>query len=172
MAERWGKAKKRSAELDGLIRKLYEAYATGKLTEKRFEMLSAEYEKEQAELDAAITEDEAKLTAYDTDTERVDQFLALARKYTDFSVLTNQMILEFIDKIIVHAPTKVDGEREQEVEIYLKFIGKFDVPMPEPTAEEQAEQEKQRQRRAYYRERGRRQRERARQRRAQEQKSA
>ena len=167
-----GKAKKRSAELDGLIRKLYEAYATGKLTEKRFEMLSAEYEKEQAELDAAIAEDEAKLTAYDTDTERVDQFLALARKYTDFSVLTNQMILEFIDKIIVHAPTKVDGEREQEVEIYLKFIGKFDVPMPEPTAEELAEQEKQRQRRAYYRERGRRQRERERQRREQEQKSA
>ena len=166
------KAKKRSAELDGLIRKLYEAYATGKLTEKRFEMLSAEYEKEQAELDAAITEDEAKLTAYDTDTERVDQFLALARKYTDFSVLTNQMILEFIDKIIVHAPTKVDGEREQEVEIYLKFIGKFDVPVPEPTAEELAEQEKQRQRRAYYRERGRRQRERERQRREQEQKSA
>ena len=166
------KAKKRSAELDGLIRKLYEAYATSKLTEKRFEMLSAEYEKEQAELDAAIAEDEAKLTAYDTDTERVDQFLALARKYTDFSVLTNQMILEFIDKIIVHAPTKVDGEREQEVEIYLKFIGKFDVPMPEPTAEELAEQEKQRQRRAYYRERGRRQRERERQRREQEQKSA
>ena len=167
-----GKAKKRSAELDGLIRKLYEAYATGKLTEKRFEMLSAEYEKEQAELDAAIAEDEVKLTAYDTDTERVDQFLALARKYTDFSVLTNQMILEFIDKIVVHAPTKVDGEREQEVEIYLKFIGKFDVPMPEPTAEELAEQEKQRQRRAYYRERGRRQRERERQRREQEQKSA
>lgn len=167
-----GKAKKRSAELDGLIRKLYEAYATGKLTEKRFEMLSAGYEAEQAELDAAIAEDEAKLTAYDTDTERVDQFLALARKYTDFSVLTNQMILEFIDKIIVHAPTKVDGEREQEVDIYLKFIGKFDVPMPEPTAEELAEQEKQRQRRAYYRERGRRQRERERQRREQEQKSA
>ncbi len=167
-----GKAKKRSAELDGLIRKLYEAYATGKLTEKRFEMLSAEYEKEQAELDTAIAEDEVKLAAYDTDTERVDQFLALARKYTDFSVLTNQMILEFIDKIIVHAPTKVDGEREQEVEIYLKFIGKFDVPMPEPTAEELAEQEKQRQRRAYYRERGRRQRERERQRREQEQKSA
>ncbi len=167
-----GKAKKRSSELDGLIRKLYESYATGKLTEKRFEMLTAEYEREQAELDAAIAEDEAKLTAYDTDTERVDQFLALARKYTDFSTLTNQMILEFIDKIIVHAPTKVNGEREQEVEIYLKFIGKFDVPTPEPTAEELAEQEKQRQRRAYYRERGRRQRERERQRREQEQKSA
>jgi len=102
----------------------------------------------------------------------VDQFLALAKKYTDFTVLTAPMILEFIDKIIVHAPTKVNGEREQEVDIYLKFIGKFDVPMPEPTAEEIAEQEKQRQRRAYYREKGRRQRERERQRREQEVKTA
>jgi DNA invertase Pin-like site-specific DNA recombinase len=150
------KAKKRSAELDGLIRKLYEAYATEKLSEKRFETLSAEYEKEQAELELVIAEDENKLTAYEADTDRVDQFLALAKKYTDFSVLTNQMILEFIDKIIVHAPSKVNGEREQDVEIYLKFIGKFDVPMPELTPEEIAEQEKQRQLRAYYREKQRR----------------
>lgn len=166
------KAKKRSAELDGLIKKLYEAYATDKLPEKRFTMLSAEYEQEQAELEALIAEDEENLSAYEADTDRVDQFLALARKYTDFSALTNQMILEFIDKIIVHAPTKVNGEREQEVEIYLKFIGKFDVPMPEPTPEDLAEQEKQRRRRAYYRERAMRQRERERERKVQETKTA
>ena len=154
------KAKKRSAELDGLIKKLYEAYATDKLAEKRFTTLSAEYEQEQTELEAVIAENEEKLSAYEADTDRVDQFLALAKKYTDFSVLTNQMILEFVDKIVVHAPTKENGDREQEVEIYLKFIGKFDVPMPEPTPEELAEQEKQRQRREYYRERARRQRER------------
>ena len=146
------KVKKRCAELDGLIRKLYEAYATEKLSEKRFETLSAGYEQEQAELEVAIAEDEEKLTAYDADTDRAGQFLTLARRYTDFSVLTNQMILEFIDGIVVHAAVKVDGEREQEVEIYLKFIGKFDVPLRPPTLEELAEQERKRKRRAYNRE--------------------
>ena len=73
------------------------------------------------------------------------------------------MIYEFIDKIIVHAPDRSTGERVQEVEIYLKFIGKFDVPMPEPTAEELEQMEKERKKREYYRERGRRQRERERQ---------
>ena len=34
-------------ELDVLIKKLYETYAMGKLEEKRFELLCAEYEKEQ-----------------------------------------------------------------------------------------------------------------------------
>jgi site-specific DNA recombinase len=34
---------------------------------------------------------------------------------------------------------KVDGEREQEIEIYLKFVGKVELPVPELTAEEIAE---------------------------------
>ena len=46
------------------------------------------------------------------------------------------MINEFIEKIIVHAPEKVDGDRVQEVEIYLNFIGRFELPAPELTPEE------------------------------------
>ena len=72
------------------------------------------------------------------------------------------MIYEFVDKILVHAPDKSTGDRIQEVDIYLKFIGKFDVPMPEPTPEELAAMEKQRKLRAYYRERSKRHRERER----------
>ena len=154
------KAKKRCIELDGLIKRLYESFVAGQLKEKRFELLSAEYEQEQVELEATIAEDSTKLSEYAVDTERVDQFLAIAKKHTDFSVLTTPMIYEFIDKIIVHAPDRSTGERTQEVEIYLKFIGKFEVLMPEPTAEELERMEKERAKREYYRERGRRQRER------------
>ena len=35
----------------------------------------------------------------------------------------------------------------QDIEIYLNFIGKFEVPMPEPTEEELAAEEKRRQKR-------------------------
>lgn len=148
---------------NGLIKKLYESYATDKISEKRFEMLSGEYEREQEELESSIANIQTELDAFDADTARVDQFLALTKKYIDFSVLTTPMIYEFVDKILVHAPDKSTGDRTQEVDIYLKFIGKFDVPMPEPTPEELAEMEKQRKRRAYYREHGRRQRERQKQ---------
>ena len=164
------KAKKRCAELDGLIKKLYESFAAGHLTEKRFAMLSGDYEQEQAELETTIVQDSEKLNAYEEDTDRVDQFLALAKRYTDFSVLTTPMIYEFIDHIDVHAPEKIGGDRVQEVDIYLKFIGKFDVPLPEPTEEEIQQEEKARQRREYNRERGRRQREREKQKRLAEQK--
>ena len=153
------KDRKRSKELDGLIKKLYEAYAGEKISEKRFEMLSGEYEQEQAVLEVAISQEQAELDAFDADTAKVDQFLALTKKFTDFSVLTTPMIYEFVDKIVVHAPDRSSGERTQEVDIYLKFIGKFDVPLPEPTPEELAEMEKVRQQRAYYREKSRRARE-------------
>lgn len=46
------------------------------------------------------------------------------------------MINEFIDKILVHAPYYIDGERMQEVEIYLNFIGKFEIPQPQLSEEE------------------------------------
>ena len=77
----------------------------------------------------------------------------MAKKYTNFSELTTMMINEFIDKIIVHAPEKVDGERTQEVEIYLNFIGHFDLPEPELTPEELKRQETLRRHRIKNRER-------------------
>ena len=147
--------KKRSAEHDVLIKKLYESYAMGKLTENRFDTLSAEYENEQADLKTIIEETENELNSYTEETERIDSFLELAKSYTDFSVLTTPMINEFVDKVIVHAPEKIDGERTQEIEIYLKFIGKFDIPAPELTPEEIAEIEKKRKFRAMKREHGR-----------------
>lgn len=134
--------RKRYKELDGLFKKLYESYAVGKLTEKRFDMLSAEYEQEQAALEASIEKAEAELETFNADTARADQFIALARKYTDLSELTTPMINEFVDKILVHEADRSSGERVQEVEIFLKFIGKFDVPAQELTPEELAEQDR------------------------------
>ena len=151
--------RKRSAELDNLIKKVYESYANGKISEKRFEILSAGYEQEQEELEAAIKHEQGELDSFHADTDRGGKFLELVKKHTDFSVLTTPMLYEFVDKILVHAAKKVDGERVQTVDIYLRFIGKFDIPIPEPTPEELAEQEEKRKLRAKQREYSRRARE-------------
>ncbi len=88
------KAKRRSDELEEVIRKLYESFALGKITENRFDALIAGYEKEQAEAKALIETEQTQLDAYVSDTNRADAFLALAKRYTDFSELTPQMIHE------------------------------------------------------------------------------
>lgn len=134
--------RRRSSELDGIIRKLYESYATGKITEKRFETLIAGYEREQETLEASVADGQSKLDAFNGDTLRADCFLKLARKYTDFSELTTPMILEFVDKILVHKPDYSGGGRVMTVDVYLKFIGNFEIPAPKLTPEEIAEQER------------------------------
>ena len=150
---RLSKDKKRIAELDNIIKKLYESFAIGRITDERFDTLLAEYEAEQKTLQASVEEAEQRVSSFEEDTVRVEQFMELARKYTDFSELTTPMINEFIDKIIVHAPEKVDGDRVQEVEIYLKFIGHFELPAPELTEEEINRQEFLKKERARSRER-------------------
>ena len=147
------KDKKRIAELDNIIKKLYESFAIGRITDERFDTLLAEYEAEQKSLQASVAEAEQRVSCFEEDTVRVEQFMELARKYTDFSELTTMMINEFIDKIIVHAPEKVDGDRVQEIEIYLKFIGHFELPAPELTEEEIKRQEFLKKERARSRER-------------------
>lgn len=90
----------------------------------------------------------AEIEKYESDTVRADKFIELVKRYTDFSELTTPMLNEFVEKILVHEADYSSGERVQEVEIYLNFIGKFELPVKEPTAEEIAEHEKLKVRRA------------------------
>ena len=146
------KAQKRCKELDVLIQKLYESYALNKITEKRFDDFLAAYEQEQAELKAVLETDTGELQAYEADSDHIASFLRLARKYRDTDELTTPMIYAYIEKIIVHAPEKINGERHMQLDIYLKFIGNFQVPQTDPTAEEIAAEEKRRQQRTKNRE--------------------
>jgi len=122
------KNEKRIAELDLLFRKTYEDFAAERLTEKRFEQLSGGYESEQTELEKLTAELRIELDAFDTDSVRGDKFMDLAKRYTDFSELTPAMLHEFIEKVIVHEADKSSGVREQRVDIYLNYIGQFNVP--------------------------------------------
>jgi len=146
------KDQKRIVELDTLIRRIYEDNISGKLTDKRFEILSQEYEQEQTELEKSIDILTAELDSFTADSVRADRFIDIVKRYTDFTELTTPMIMEFIEKIVVHEADKSSGEREQQVDIYLNFIGKFDVPVSEPTPDEIAVEEKARLKRKRHRE--------------------
>ena len=128
LKRRLARDRKRCDELDGLFQKLYESYATGKITEKRFDMMAANYETEQAELEQRIADGQQELDTYMQDEDRIDKFLELTKRYTDFSELTTPMIKEFVEKIVVHAPDRSTGQRTQQVDIYFKFIGQFSIP--------------------------------------------
>ena len=130
------KAKHRREEISGLIKKLYEAYATGKIPENHFSELLTSYDTEQKTLDVEIEKLQAEIERYNTDSVRADKFIELVKRHTEFTEFSASLLNEFVEKIIVHEATKTNGVREQEVEIYLNFIGKFDLPEQEEQPEE------------------------------------
>ena len=139
---------KRVNELNILMKKLYEDNISGKLSDKRFEFMLSEFENEQDTIEISMENAKAEIEKYESDTVRADKFIEFVKRYTDFSELTTPMLNEFVEKILVHEADYSSGERVQEVEIYLNFIGKFELPVKEPTAEEIAEHEKLKARRA------------------------
>jgi len=152
------KNERRITELDNLFRKVYEDNAVSKLSDERYEQLSGAYEQEQLELKQQNDILQSELEAFNADSVKADRFIEIVKRYTEFSELTNAMLNEFVEKILVHEADKSSGERVQQVEIHFNFIGNFYVSKEEIplTAEELVAQEKRLQRLAQQREANRR----------------
>ena len=141
--KRLAAAQKRAGELEKLICKIYEDNALGKLPDARYEALDAQYAKEQDALNAEIAELEKAVTGYEQSRKSAEKFIALIDKYENFDTLTNTMLNEFVEKILVHERArKGSQDTTQEVEIYFNFVGRYIPPAMQPvplTPEEQEE---------------------------------
>ena len=136
-------AQKRTGELEKLICKIYEDNALGKLPDTRYKALDAQYAKEQDALEIEIAELEKAVTGYEQSQKSAEKFIALIDKYENFDTLTNTMLNEFVEKILVHERSrKGSQDTTQEIEIYFNFLGRYIPPSLQPvplTPEEQEE---------------------------------
>ena len=139
-------AQKRDGELEKLICKIYEDNALGKLPDARYKALDAQYAKEQDALEIEIAELEKAVTGYEQSQKSAEKFIALIDKYENFDTLTNTMLNEFVEKILVHERArKGSQDTTQEIEIYFNFLGRYIPPSLQPvplTPEEQEELQK------------------------------
>ena len=139
-------AQKRAGELEKLICKIYEDNALGKLPDARYRALDAQYAKEQDALEIEIVELERAVTGYEQSQKSAEKFIALIDKYENFDTLTNTMLNEFVEKILVHERArKGSQDTTQEIEIYFNFLGRYIPPSLQPvplTPEEQEELQK------------------------------
>lgn len=129
------KAKKRIAEIDSLIQKIYEDNAIGKISDERYATLSMSYEEEQQRLKADIPEMENYLETETDKTESLQKFIDKVKKITELKELTPELIHEFIDRIIVYAPRYLDGKRVQLMDIYYNGVGILRELSPEEIEE-------------------------------------
>ena len=141
------KSERRISELNNLIKRIYEDLVAGTLTQKRFEALSEDYEREQEELEQIVALLTTELESYKSSGENAERFIEMVKRHTDISVLTPTLLAEFIDKIVVHEAEKSSGEREQEIEVYLNLVGRIEMSIEEPTQEKITAEEKAQKRR-------------------------
>lgn len=121
------KAEKRKAEVDVLFAKMYEDWSAGRITEYNFNMLSEKYQNEQKELETKIRQLHEMMEAAVQTAADAEKWIALMKQYVNPVELTAELLNTLIEKITVHEAVKgEDGSREQEVEIYYRFIGKID----------------------------------------------
>ena len=113
----------RCDNLDELFKRLYEDMVSGRISNERFDMLSADYEAEQKNIKEEIERLQQLIDAGEQEQYDLKLFLKNVRKYTDPEKLTAEMVNDLIDKIVVHAPDKSSGHRRQKIDIYYKAIG-------------------------------------------------
>ena len=124
--KRLAEIQKRIGELDTIFQRIYEDNIIGKLSDERFMKMSKGYEDEQRTLQTEADGIQSELQQEEKKSVDVKRFLAIVKKYTDLTELTPEILREFIDKIIVHAPDKSSGRRLQEIEIIYNHIGEVD----------------------------------------------
>ena len=117
------KSENRLAELDRLVKRIYEDMVNGKLSEARFQMLSDDDEQEQADLRTKIEMLENEIQNQENHVESVDTFIRLAKKHLYLEKLTPEVLNDMVKAVYVHAPDKSSGHRVQDVDISYNHIG-------------------------------------------------
>ena len=112
----------RIKELDNLFQRIYEDNISGKLSDERFMKLSKGYDAEQADLQKEMAALQENIQQEEKQSVR---FLSIVKKYTHLTELTPEILHEFVDRIIVHAPDKSSGRRLQKIEIVYNHVGIF-----------------------------------------------
>ena len=120
------KLKKRNAELDQMYIRLYEDYSSGKLSEKKFTMMSAHYEQEQDANEEKLSELERQHKAKSVAVTNAEQFTESLAQCAGMKKLTATVLNTLIEKIEVHNPVMVNGVKEQKLTVYYKFVGQID----------------------------------------------
>lgn len=124
---------RRISEIDVIIQHLYEDKVSGKLTDERFSKMAVIYEEEQKKLEASVAELQKAIGAYEQQRIGVNNFLKLVKSYTEPDRLTPEILRMFIEKIVIHEPSREDKCRVQQVDIFYNFVGQFDMSIKKAT---------------------------------------
>ena len=114
---------RRLAELERLMRRLFEENAAGLINNSNYAMLIAKYQQEQTVLLEQAGDLAIQLKAFEDSADNNVKWTNLIARYVNLKKLDAGIVEELCEKILVHQPEFVNGERTQKIEIFYRFIG-------------------------------------------------
>lgn len=90
--------------------------------------MSENYEAEQKTLECRVTELCGLIASQQESSVNVDRFLVLVRRYTDITELTPEIIREFVERIEIFKPERINGHKVHKMRIVWNCIGEFMPP--------------------------------------------
>lgn len=135
--------KKRYDELSTLIRGLYENLMSGMLPERQYKILMKQYDEEQADIEEKMDSIQESVDTTRNKKSDINHFISLIRKYKNPTEVTDYMLSELIDKIVVYEAEGIGKEKTQRVDIYFNYVGQVNLAYTdEEIAEMKAEEER------------------------------
>lgn len=128
------KSENRIKELERLIKSVYEDKVSGVISESRFQIFSADYEKEQKELRTKIDTLTFEIERQEEQADNLERFIAKVHKYFDLQELTPAVLNDMVKRVEVHASEKIDGQRTQEIDIYYDLVGYLPLSLLTPNS--------------------------------------
>jgi len=124
-------SKVRLGELDKLMAKLYEDNVLGRVNDDFFQKMMKNYEREQKELTAIISDGEKVLQSTEQKTADTRLLIRTFREMTDITELTPIVVNKLIERIEVHNNDKSSGHCYVKVDIYFTGVGMISIPTAE-----------------------------------------
>ena len=119
-------ANSRLAQLDTLLRRIYEDNVFGRLSDDRYAAMSASYEAEMKQLKTRATELQGLLTKAKDQSNGIEEFARQVAQYTDITELSEELVHTLIERVVVHEKEKIGPRQTMRIEIYYRFIGNVD----------------------------------------------
>ena len=121
-------SQRRIREIDRMMTRMYEDNVCGRLPDDRYARMAGQYEAEQKELIASVSECEQTLSLMQKNTVDLRMLLKGLREFTELRSLTPELVNTLIRRIEIHNAEKIDGKRHVQVDIYFTAVGMINLP--------------------------------------------
>ena len=103
--------------------KLYEDKVSGTITGATFSLLIEKSEQERIQKSEQLDTLLAEADKDRQDMEDIQKWTSIIKKYLDLQGLDRETVDELIDHIEIGERTVIDGQKQQDIKIFYRFVG-------------------------------------------------